>query len=54
LKGDLTSDGRRALEYDDENQLTRITVTNSWRSDDQSDARVLPRGREWEYHGVVE
>src|SRR5438093_10106488 len=32
-KGDLTSDGRRGLEYDDENQLTRITVTNSWQTE---------------------
>src|SRR5207249_1797686 len=33
LKGDLTSDGRRGLDYDDENQLTRITVTNTWRTE---------------------
>src|SRR6266545_1253318 len=32
-KGDLTSDGRRGLDYDDENQLTRITVTNSWKTE---------------------
>jgi RHS repeat-associated protein len=31
--GNLTSDGLRAFEYDDENQLTRITVTNSWKSE---------------------
>ncbi len=33
VKGDLTSDGRRGLDYDDENQLTRITVTNSWKTE---------------------
>src|SRR6185369_3143185 len=32
-KGNLTSDGKRGLDYDDENQLTRITVTNSWKSE---------------------
>ncbi len=31
--GNLTSDGLRGFEYDDENQLTRITVTNSWKSE---------------------
>jgi RHS repeat-associated protein len=31
--GNLTSDGLRAFEYDDENQLTRITVTNNGRSE---------------------
>src|SRR6266498_490926 len=29
----MTSDARRALEFDDENQLTRITVTNSWKTE---------------------
>ncbi len=32
-KGNLTSDGKRGLDYDDENQLNRITVTNSWKSE---------------------
>jgi RHS repeat-associated protein len=31
--GNLTSDGLRAFEYDDENQLSRITATNSWKSE---------------------
>ena len=33
VKGDLTSDGRRGMDYDDENQLSRITVTNSWKTE---------------------
>jgi RHS repeat-associated protein len=31
--GNLTSDGRRAFEYDDANQLTAVQVTNAWRSE---------------------
>ena len=30
--GNLTSDGLRGFEYDDENRLTGITVTNSWKT----------------------
>ncbi|HNQ91133.1 MAG TPA: RHS repeat-associated core domain-containing protein [Verrucomicrobiota bacterium] len=30
--GNLVSDGRRGFEWDAENQLVRVTVTNSWRS----------------------
>src|SRR5439155_11555371 len=33
LNGNLTSDGLRGLDYDDENQLIRVTVTNSWKSE---------------------
>ena len=33
LNGNLTSDGRRGFEYDDANQLTRVTVTNLWKSE---------------------
>src|SRR5437867_3355734 len=32
-KGDLTSDSRRGLDYDDENQLIRVTVTNNWKTE---------------------
>jgi RHS repeat-associated protein len=31
--GNLTSDGRRAFDYDDANQLTAVQVTNAWRSE---------------------
>ncbi len=31
--GNLVSDGKRGLDYDDENQLTRVTVTNAWKSE---------------------
>ena len=33
LNGNLTSDGTRGFDYDDENQLIRVTVTNSWKSE---------------------
>jgi RHS repeat-associated protein len=31
--GNLTSDGRQGYDYDDANQLMRITVTNQWKSE---------------------
>lgn len=31
--GNLLSDGRRAFEYDDENQLIRVTFANAWKSE---------------------
>ena len=33
LNGNLTSDGKRGLEYDDENQLVRVTVTNEFKKE---------------------
>ena len=33
LNGNITSDGLKGFEYDDANQLTRITVTNAWKSE---------------------
>ena len=33
LNGNLTSDGTRGFDYDDENQLIRITATNAWKSE---------------------
>src|SRR5207247_6313249 len=33
LNGNLRSDGLRAFDYDDENQLLRVTVTNSFMSE---------------------
>lgn len=38
LNGNLVSDGLRGFDYDDENQLTRITVTNNWKSEFVYDA----------------
>ena len=33
LHGNITSDGLQGLEYDDANQLPRITQTNAWKSE---------------------
>lgn len=43
--GNLTYDGHKALEYDDENQLIRLTATNSWRSDFVYDGKFRRRTR---------
>ncbi len=51
-KGNLTSDSRRGLEYDDENQLTRITVTNVWKSEFSYDGLFRRRIRkEYTWNG---
>jgi YD repeat-containing protein len=43
LNGNLVSDGLRAFDYDDENQLIRITVTNAWKSEFTYDGRMRCR-----------
>lgn len=43
--GNLLSDGRRGFEYDDENQLTRVTLTNGWKSEFTYDGRMRRRVR---------
>jgi len=45
LNGNLISDGKRGLDYDDENQLIRITVTNSWKSEFTYDGSLRRRIR---------
>ena len=45
LNGNLTSDGTRGFVYDDENQLIRVTVTNSWSSEFTYDGRMRRRIR---------
>jgi RHS repeat-associated protein len=45
LNGNLLSDGRRGFDYDDENQLVRITVTNWWKSEFQYDGKMRRRVR---------
>ncbi len=45
LNGNLTSDGTRGFDYDDENQLIRVTVTNTWKSDFTYDGRFRRRIR---------
>ena len=41
--GNLLSDGRRGFDYDDENQLIRVTVTNSWKSEFTYDGKLRRR-----------
>jgi RHS repeat-associated protein len=43
--GNMLSDGRRGFEYDDENQLIRVTVTNWWKSEFQYDGKMRRRVR---------
>jgi len=43
--GNLLSDGRRGFDYDDENQLIRVTITNSTRSDFAYDGKMRRRVR---------
>src|SRR5213076_298447 len=45
LNGNLTSDGTRGFDYDDENQLLRVTVTNTWKSEFIYDGRMRRRIR---------
>src|SRR6266699_2387651 len=41
----FTYDGNRAFDYDDENQLTRVTVTNNWKSEFTYDGKMRRRIR---------
>jgi RHS repeat-associated protein len=41
--GNLLSDGWRGFDYDDENQLIRVTVTNSWKSEFTYDGKLRRR-----------
>jgi RHS repeat-associated protein len=43
LNGNLLYDGRRAFDYDDENQLIRVTVTNGWKSEFTYDGKLRRR-----------
>jgi RHS repeat-associated protein len=45
LNGNLTSDGTRGFDYDDENQLIRVTVTNSWKTEFAYDGKMRRRLR---------
>ncbi len=45
LNGNLTSDGTRGFDYDDENQLIRVTVTNKWKSEFTYDGKLRRRVR---------
>ena len=49
--GNMTSDGKRGLAYDDENQLIAVTVTNHWKSEFVYDGKMRRRVRKeytWE------
>jgi len=43
--GNLTSDERRGFDYDDENQLIHVTVTNAWKSEFSYDGKKRKRVR---------
>src|SRR5262249_47991038 len=43
--GNLSGDGKRGFEYDDENQLIRVTVTNVWKSEFTYDGKMRRRIR---------
>ena len=45
LNGNLLSDGTRAFDYDDENELIRVTVTNAWKSEFAYDGQLRMRVR---------
>ncbi|MBI3851947.1 MAG: RHS repeat-associated core domain-containing protein [Verrucomicrobia bacterium] len=45
LNGNLLSDGKRGLEYDDENQLMRVTVTNAFKKEYLYDGKMRLRVR---------
>ena len=45
LNGNMLSDGRRGFEYDDENQLIKVTVTNAWKSEFSYDGKMRRRIR---------
>src|SRR5258705_474714 len=43
--GNLTYDGQKSFDYDDENQLSRITATNAWKSEFAYDGKMRRRIR---------
>ena len=45
LNGNLLNDGTRYFSYDDENQLTSVTVSNAWRSEFVYDGNMRRRIR---------
>jgi RHS repeat-associated protein len=55
--GNLTCDGHKALEYDDENQLIRLTSTNAWKSEfvyDGQFRRRIRREHTWQNSAWVQ
>src|SRR5205823_2651159 len=45
LNGNMLSDGLRTFDYDDENQLVRVTVTNLFKSEFSYDGKLRRRIR---------
>jgi YD repeat-containing protein len=45
LNGNMVFDGNQAYDYDDENQLIRVTVTNTWKSEFTYDGKMRRRIR---------
>jgi YD repeat-containing protein len=43
LNGNLLTDGKRGFDYDDENQLIRVTVTNAWKTEFTYDGKMRRR-----------
>jgi RHS repeat-associated protein len=57
LNGNLLSVGTRTFDYDDENQLTRVTETNAWKSEFTYDGRLRRRIRKeftWQYGAWIQ
>ena len=44
-RGNLLSDGLRTFDYDDENQLKRVTVAGAWKSEFEHDGLLRRRAR---------
>jgi hypothetical protein len=45
LNGNMLSNGRFGMDYDDENQLVRVTLTNTWKSEFTYDGKLRMRIR---------
>ena len=43
LNGNMITNGNQVLDYDDENQLIRVTVTNAWKSEFSYDGKMRRR-----------
>jgi RHS repeat-associated protein len=57
LNGNLLSVGTRVFDYDDENQLIRVTETNAWKSEFTYDGRFRRRIRKeftWQYSAWIQ
>ena len=57
LNGNLLGVGTRTFDYDDENQLIRVTETNAWKSEFTYDGRMRRRIRKeftWQYSSWIQ